>query len=50
MKVCAVMVLCNVLILLAVSFFVPPLPVWLGGVIGVAIFLGVGTTIATFIE
>ncbi|MBN2483960.1 MAG: hypothetical protein JXD21_07165 [Candidatus Omnitrophica bacterium] len=50
MKIFFVMVSMNVLALLAVSFLIPPLPVWLGGIIGIFVFLGVGTLVATFID
>ena len=50
MKIFLVMVFMNLLILLLVSFLLPPLPVWLGGIIGVFVFLGVGNLVARFVE
>ncbi len=39
MKIALVMILANVLVLMFISFMIPPIPVWFGGVIGIVVFL-----------
>jgi len=45
-----VMVFMNLLVLLLISLFIPMVPIWLGGIIGIFVFLGVGILIARFVE
>jgi len=49
-KICLALVLGNLLVLAVVSSLFPPIPVWLGGIIGVFVFLGVGNLVARFVE
>jgi len=50
MKVFLILVFITLLGLLIASFLIPPVPIWLGGIIGIFIFIGVGNLIAGFIE
>ncbi len=50
MGICFAMITINLLILLTISFLVGPLPVWVGGIIGVSVFLVVGSLVARFVE
>ena len=50
MKIFLMMVFANLIVLLLISFLIPPVPVWLGGIIGVFVFLGVGNVVAEFTE
>jgi len=38
----------GILFLIVLSVVLPPVPVWLGGLIGVAVFLTVGNLVARF--
>ena len=38
----------GILFLIVLSVVLPPVPVWLGGLIGVAVFLAVGNLVARF--
>ncbi len=50
MKVFLTMVFLIILVLAGVSLFIPPLPVWEGGMIGIFVFLGVGNLLASLFE
>ena len=40
----------GILFLVALSVVLPPVPVWLGGLIGVAVFLAAGNLVAMFMD
>ena|GEM_PF-6209987 len=40
----------SILVLAVISSVIPPVPVWLGGLIGVLVFLGVGKFLVRFID
>ena len=40
----------GILFLVVLSVILPPVPVWLGGLIGVAVFLTAGNLVARFME
>ncbi|MBU0570551.1 MAG: hypothetical protein KJ995_05530 [Candidatus Omnitrophica bacterium] len=50
MKVVSMMAAGILLVLVVLSSFLPPLPIWIGGLIGVAVFLGVGNLVARTME
>jgi len=50
MKVVSMMAAGILLVLVVLSIFLPPLPIWIGGLIGVAVFLGAGNLVARIME
>ncbi|MCP4651877.1 MAG: hypothetical protein GY858_00610 [Candidatus Omnitrophica bacterium] len=50
MGIFILMVVGNLLVLFGISFFVGNVPVWLGGIIGIFVFFGVGNIVATIFE
>lgn len=50
MRICLVMAVMNLLVLGIISFLVGPVSVWVGGIIGVGVFIGIGSLVARFVE
>jgi len=44
------MIIMNLSVLFIISFLLGPVPVWVGGIIGVCVFIGIGSLVAKFVE
>ncbi|MBU1044013.1 MAG: hypothetical protein KJ915_06405 [Candidatus Omnitrophica bacterium] len=50
MRIFWLMLVMNIVILFLGSILMPPLPLWIGGLIGIFVFLLVGNLTAKFVE